>query len=108
MPKIHDIGPKHFFQYIDFPVKWGWKFAVKGWTQEISEPFRTAYPLIVRLPFHKALVFGKWTGTQLDEETALQLAMEGRILTDEDFDKEKGWKPAEEPATAPLGWTYDL
>jgi hypothetical protein len=94
MPKVHDIGNKRFIQYVSMPAKWGWKLYVKGWTQEIVEPFRTTdNALIVRLPFHKAFVFGKWTGT-LDEEQALEKAIEGRVLTDEDFDEEKGWVPA--------------
>lgn len=92
MPKIHNVGPQHFVQYIDFPVKWGWKLAVKGWTQEIDKPFRTAEPLIFRMPFHKALVVGKWTGKVEDEEEALQRAIEGRVLSDEDF--LEGWTPA--------------
>lgn len=91
MPKVHNIGKHRFTQLIDFPVKWEGKLAVRGWTQEIEEPFRTAAPLIVRLPFHKALVFGKWTGTQSDEEAALNNAMQGRVLADEDF--EEGWTP---------------
>jgi hypothetical protein len=44
------------------------------------------------MPKHKALVLGKWTGTQPDEETALNNAMQGRVLKDEDF--EEGWTPA--------------
>lgn len=95
MPKVHDIGPDRFFQYIDFPVKWGWKLYVRGWTQEIAEPFRSAKPIIVRLPFHKALVFGKWTGMKTEEE-ALSSALEMRVLTDEDFSEDKGWTPAPE------------
>jgi hypothetical protein len=89
MPKVHNIGKTRFTQYIDFPVQWEGKFAVRGWTQETEEPFRTATPLIVRLPFHKALVFGKWTGSMPDEETALNNAIQGRVLTDEDF--QEGW-----------------
>lgn len=92
MPKLHNIGPNHFVQYIDFPVKWGRKLAVKGWTQEIDKPFRTAEPTIIRMPFHKALVIGKWTGKVEDEEEALQRAIEGRVLSDEDF--LEGWTPA--------------
>lgn len=91
MPKVHNIGKHRFTQLIDFPVKWGGKLVVRGWTQEIDEPFRTAAPLIVRLPFHKAVVFGKWTGTQNDEEAALNVAMQGRVLTDDDF--QEGWTP---------------
>ena len=91
MPKVHNIGKHRFTQLIDFPVKWEGKLAVRGWTQEIEEPFRTAAPLIERLPFHKALVFGKWTGSQSDEETALNNAMQGRVLADEDF--QEGWTP---------------
>lgn len=91
MPKIHNIGPKHFTQYIDFPVKWEWRLWTRGWTQEISEPFRTSEPLIFRMPFHKALVFGKWTGKVDNEEDALNRAIEGRVLKDEDF--LEGWTP---------------
>lgn len=65
---------------------------VRGWTQEIDEPFRTSSPFIFRMPNYKALVVGKWAGTQLDEETALNNAMQGRVLKDEDF--EEGWTPA--------------
>ena len=89
MPKVHNIGKQHFVQYIDFPVKWGWKIAVKGWTQEIEEPFRTAAPIIIRMPNHKALTIGKWTGFQADEESALNNAIQGRVLQDEDF--QEGW-----------------
>lgn len=95
MPKVHNFGKTRFTQYIDFPVKWGWRLAVKGWTQEIEEPFRTAEPLIIRLPFHKALVLGKWSG-QVNEEEALNKAVQSRVLTDEDFSEEKGWVPAPE------------
>ena len=92
MPKVHNIGKQYFTQFIEFPVKWGYKVAVRGWTQEIDEPFRTATPIIFRLPFHKAIVFGKWTGQQEDEDTALNNAIQGRALTDEDF--QEGWTPA--------------
>ena len=91
MPKVHKLGTKRFFQYIDFPVKWGYKLYVRGWTQEIEEPFRTATPLIFRLPNHKALVVGSWTGQIDDEEAALNAAIEGRVLQDEDF--QEGWVP---------------
>jgi hypothetical protein len=65
---------------------------VTGWTQEIDEPYRTTDKAkIFRLPFHRALVIGAWTGT-LDEEQALERAIEGRVLSDEDF--EEGWTPA--------------
>ena len=94
MPKVHNIGKKHFVQYMRYPAKWGCKIAVKGWTQEIEEPYRTATPLIIRLPFYRALIIGKWTGSQPDEETALNNALQGRVLTDEDFEEEKGWTPA--------------
>jgi hypothetical protein len=91
MPKVHNIGNNRFTQLIDFPVKWGNKVVVRGWSQETSEPFRTSEPLIFRLPFHKAVVFGSWTGTQPDEESALNNAIQGRVLTDEDF--QEGWEP---------------
>lgn len=104
MPKVHNIGKDKFIQLIDFPVEWGWKVAVKGWTQEIEFPFRTANPLIVRLPNHKAIAFGTWTGQAEDEESALNNAMQGRVLTDEDFDKEKGWTPAAVPNSEEDSW----
>lgn len=89
MPKVHNIGKTKFVQYIDFPVKWERKLYVRGWTQEIVEPFRTTdNALIIRLPFHKALVLGTWTGYK-DEETALSSAVGMRVLSDEDF--EEGW-----------------
>lgn len=94
MPKIHNIGPSHFVQYIDFPVKWESKLWVRGWTQEIEEPFRTSEPLIFRLPFHKALVVGKWTGKVEDETEALMRATEWRIASYDDFTEEAGWTPA--------------
>jgi hypothetical protein len=94
MPKIHEIGPSHFVQFIDFPVDWGLKFWVKGWTQEIDKPFRTAAPVIIRLPFHKALVVGKWTGKVEDETEALMRATEWRIASYDDFQEEAGWTPA--------------
>jgi hypothetical protein len=108
MPKVHKIGKTRFTQFIDFPVKWGWKVTVRGWTQEIEEPFRTATPVIVRLPLHKAIVFGKWTGIQPDEESALNNAMQGRVLQDEDFDKEKGWTPASQQDSQEGVWDWDV
>lgn len=94
MPKIHNIGPTHFVQYIDFPVQWGTKLCVRGWTQEISPPFRTAEPFIFRLPFHKAFVIGKWTGLVDDEAEALSRAIQGRDVSYDDFREEAGWTPA--------------
>ena len=93
MPKVHNIGPKHFVQLIDLPVIWGKKFVVRGWTQEIEEPFRTSKPFILRLPKFKALVCGRWTGTK-NEEEALSVALETREVTYDDFTEEAGWTPA--------------
>lgn len=90
MPKVHNIGPKHFIQLIDFPVIWGYKVVVRGWTQEIEEPFRTSKPFLVRLPKYKALAFGKWTGFKTEEE-ALNSALEMREVTYDDFTEEAGW-----------------
>lgn len=105
MPKVHQLGPNRFIQVINFPVQWGWRVAVRGETQEIEEPYRLATPVIVRLPFHKALVFGKWTGKMPDEESALQKAMQGRVLKDEDF--EEGWTAPAYQATEEDFWdTY--
>ena len=107
MPKIHNIGPKHFVQYIDFPVQWGRKFWVRGWTQEIERPFRTAEPLIFRLPFHKAFVLGVWTGKVEDETEALMRATEWRVATDDDFRQEAGWTPAAFKADQEGGEDFD-
>jgi len=95
MPKIHNIGSQHFVQITKFPYDWGKKVVTRGWTQEISEPFRTSTPLIVRLPKYKALVFGKWTGFK-DEYEALSGALESREVTYDDFTEEAGWVPAPE------------
>jgi hypothetical protein len=91
MPKVHNIGKQHFVQYFRYPAKWGWKLAVRGETQEIEPPFRKSNPIMVRLPFYRVLVLSKWSGVESDEETALNNATKGRVLTDEDF--EEGWTP---------------
>lgn len=88
MPKVHNIGNKHFVQLFRNPVEWGWKVVVRGETQEITEPFRMAKPIMIRLPFYRTLVIGKWVG-QLEEEDALLKATGIRVLADEDF--EEGW-----------------
>ena len=92
MPKVHNIGPL-FVQFTNFPYEWGNKVVVRGWTQEIEEPFRTASPLIVRLPKYKALVFGHWTGAKTEEE-AINDAIQRRDVTYDDFTEEAGWTPA--------------
>jgi hypothetical protein len=91
MPKIHNIGKQHFVQLFRLPAKWGFKFVVRGETQEIQAPFRMSKPFMIRLPFYRVLVIGKWSGAQPDEETALSSAIQGRVLKDEDF--EEGWTP---------------
>jgi hypothetical protein len=93
MPKAHKLGPKHFVQLTNFPFKWGFKFIVRGWTQEIEPPYRTSTPFIVRLPRYKALVFGAWSGMK-NEEEALSTALGRREVTYDDFTKEAGWTPA--------------
>lgn len=92
MPKVHNIGPV-FVQLTKFPYDWGNKIIVRGWTQEIEEPFRTSQPLILRLPKYKALVCGRWTGVK-NEEEALMGALETREVTYDDFTEEAGWTPA--------------
>ena len=93
MPKTHNIGSR-FFQITKFPYDWGSKYVVRGWTQEIEEPFRTATPLIVRLPRHRALVLGLWTGKKESEEEALNAAINSRWDLDyDDFTEETGWTP---------------
>ena len=93
MPKVHNIGSQHFVQVTNFPFEWGNKFIVRGWTQEIEEPFRTSTPLIVRLPKYRALVLGRWTGYKTEEE-ALDVAVQRRDVTYDDFTQEAGWTPA--------------
>ena len=92
MPKVHNIGPV-FVQVTKFPYEWGSKVVVRGWTQEIEEPFRTSNPFILRLPKFKALVCGRWTGIK-NEEEALTGALETREVTYDDFTEEAGWTPA--------------
>jgi hypothetical protein len=92
MPKVHNIGPV-FVQVTKFPYEWGSKVVVRGWTQEIEEPFRTSNPFILRLPKFKALVCGRWTGVK-NEEEALSVALETREVTYDDFTEEAGWTPA--------------
>jgi hypothetical protein len=92
MPKVHNIGPV-FVQVTKFPYEWGSKVVVRGWTQEIEEPFRTSKPFILRLPKFKALVCGRWTGVK-EEEEALSGALETREVTYDDFTEEAGWTPA--------------
>lgn len=92
MPKTHNIGPKLFFQVTNFPYEWGHKIMVRGFTQEIDEPFRKSKPLILRLPKYKALVWGIW-GESLEEEEALNGILESRELVYEDFTEEAGWTP---------------
>jgi hypothetical protein len=105
MPKVHNIGKQHFVQYFRLPAKWGWKVVVRGSTQEIEFPYRVAKPLMIRLPFYRVLVIGKWVG-KLDEETALNNAMQGRVLKDEDF--EEGWTAPAYQATEEDSWLIDL
>jgi hypothetical protein len=94
MPKVHNIGSR-FVQLTNFPYTWGNKLCVRGWTQEIDEPFRTSNPLIIRLPRYKALVFGRWTGLKTEEE-AITSALNPREVTYDDFTEEAGWTPAPE------------
>lgn len=109
MPKVHNIGPL-FVQVTKFPYKWENKFIVRGWTQEIEEPYRTSEPYIVRLPNYKAIVFGRWTGTKTEEE-ALNGALERRDVTYDDFTKEAGWTAPEqsgETSIQDLNSRFDL
>ena len=89
MPKTHNIGPL-FVQVTNFPYNWEGKAVVRGWTQEIDDPYRTATPLIVRLPRYKALVLGRWNGTKTEAE-AVSMALEVREVTEDDFTEEAGW-----------------
>jgi hypothetical protein len=92
MPKVHDIGKKHFVQLVKQPYIWGNLMLAKGWTQEIDPPYRFAEPFMIRLPFDRVLVIGKWVGVK-DEEEALNSALNRRDLTYDDFTEEAGWTP---------------
>jgi hypothetical protein len=94
MPKVHNIGPL-FVQVTRFPYEWGNKLVVRGWSQEIEEPYRTAVPFIVRLPKYHGLVLGRW-GAMKEEEEALSGALARREVTYDDFTEEAGWTPATE------------
>jgi hypothetical protein len=94
MPKVHTLGPL-FVQVTRFPYEWGNKVVVRGWSQEIEEPYRTAIPFIVRLPKYHGLVLGKW-GAMKEEEEALSGALARREVTYDDFTEEAGWTPATE------------
>lgn len=94
MAKLHNIGPRHFVQFLHFPAQWEGKLWVRGWTQEISEPYRRAEPIIIRLPFYKAFVVGKWQDKEYEEEEALMHAVQYREVTYDDFTEEAGWTPA--------------
>ena len=94
MPKVHNIGPL-FVQVTRFPYEWGNKLVVRGWSQEIEEPYRTATPFIVRLPKYHGLVLGRW-GAMKEEEEALSGALARREVTYDDFTEEAGWTPATE------------
>jgi hypothetical protein len=94
MPKVHTLGPL-FVQVTRFPYEWGNKLVVRGWSQEIEEPYRTATPFIVRLPKYHGLVLGKW-GDMKEEEEALSGALARREVTYDDFTEEAGWTPAPE------------
>jgi hypothetical protein len=101
MPKVHKLGTKHFLQVVELPLVWNKKVIVRGWTQEIEEPFRTSQPFLVRLPKYKVLVFGKWTGFK-DEEEALKSALETREVTYDDFTEEAGWTAPDSDREASL------
>lgn len=89
MPQTHSFGP-FFVQHLDLPVQWGKKVCVRGWSQEIEPPYRTASPILLRLPRYKALAFGIWTGSK-DETEALESAIQRREVTYDDFQEEAGW-----------------
>jgi hypothetical protein len=104
VPKVHNIGPA-FVQVTKFPYEWNKKVVVRGWTQEIEEPFRTSKPFIVRLPKYKALVLGFWTGNKTEEE-ALNGALETREVTYDDFTEEAGWTAPDESGEESLENLY--
>ena len=91
MPKTHNIGTQHFVQLTKFPYEWGHKVVTRGWTQETEAPYRTATPLIVRLPRYRALVLGRWTGQTDVGEVDKLIGL--RIVTEDEFTEEKGWTP---------------
>jgi hypothetical protein len=106
LPKVHDIGKQHFYQVLkNYRAAWGKRIYVKGDTQEIEPPFRYAKPVMIRMPFNTALVIGKWLGVR-DEEEALSVAIQERVLNDEDF--QEGWQPPAYKATEENFWATDV
>jgi len=91
MPKTHDIGSKYFVQITRFPYEWNKKVVTRGWTQETEAPYRTATPLILRLPRYRALVLGKWNGQTDAVEVDKLIGL--RMVTENDFTEEAGWTP---------------
>lgn len=74
MAKTTDVG--RVFLHI-IRVNPGTKFFHRGKSVEVEHPYRTGKPLIMRLPFRRALVIGVWQDTGWDETTALYEAVSG-------------------------------
>lgn len=77
MAQTHDLPGGTFFHFIR--IKPHTVLKHRAATQEIDEPFRRSNSHIIRLwPLNIALVAGKWYDSELDEDEALLLALDGR------------------------------
>ena len=77
MADTHDLPGGVFWHLIR--VRKGTPLAHRAPTQEIDWPFRRSNSHILRLwPLNIALVAGRWNDSDLDEDEALLLALDGR------------------------------
>lgn len=79
MPQVHDIGKKHFLQFMKYPTR-KFPFLDLGSTYEIEEPYRSGESLVFRVPLtRRAVVVGRWVGV-MSEDQALRTAIRMREL----------------------------
>ena len=74
MAETRDFG-RLFFHTMKWPVPGG-PLIERGHTQEIEEPYRTARPLLFRLPGKRRFVLG-WWGPSVSESVAMRNALGG-------------------------------
>lgn len=77
MAQTHDLPGGWFFHLVKVKPRTPLKHRAP--TQEVDAPFRSSDSTVFRLwPLKIALVAGKWYDSELDEEDALLLALDGR------------------------------
>jgi len=85
MAKTHDVGKKHYWHFMVYPLKPKVVFE-KAETQEIEEPYRFGKGYCLRLPFTRlSIVMGKWI-KYYSESQALTNAIVGRKMSTEEVD----------------------